>query len=118
MTAGHDADSVLIELAKLNPTLFPVEHFHPKAVNPEDIAQKAISHGVKVCYNKSQSSIETVLKKNFLQAKEKDLVIVTGSFSVVGEAMGILRPSEAKENLYEHQLNINKILKKEPFRRL
>ena len=115
MTAGHDADSVLIELAKLNPTLFPVEHFHPKAVNPEDIAQKAISHGVKVCYNKSQSSIETVLKKKFLKAKEKDLVIVTGSFSVVGEAMGILRPSEAKENLYEHQLNINKILKKGVF---
>tara|TARA_B100001750_G_scaffold247813_1_gene274994 strand:- start:7930 stop:9378 length:1449 start_codon:yes stop_codon:yes gene_type:complete len=112
MTAGHDIDSVLTELAKLNPTLFPVEHFHPKAVNPEDIAQKAISHGVKVCYNKSQSSTEAVLKKNLLHAKRNDLVIVTGSFSVVGESMAILRPGEAKENQYEHQLNINRIVEK------
>ena len=109
MTTGHDIDSVLKELIKINPTLFPVKHFHPKAVNPEDIVQKAISHGLKVCYNKSRNTTESVLNKMLLNTKENDLILATGSFSVVGEVMAIMGSKEAKENLYEKQLNINKL---------
>jgi dihydrofolate synthase/folylpolyglutamate synthase len=109
MTTGHDIDSVLKELGKIKPILFPVKHFHPKAVNPEDIVRKAISHGLKVCYNKSRNTTESVLNKILLNTKENEMVLATGSFSVVGEVMAIMGSEEAQENLYEKQLNINRL---------
>jgi len=112
MTTGHDIDGILEELAKINPILFPVTHFHPKAVNPEDIVHKAINHGLKFCYNKTQNTTEATLNKLLLEAKENDLVLVTGSFSVVGEAMAVMGSQEAKENLYERQLNINAVVER------
>jgi dihydrofolate synthase/folylpolyglutamate synthase len=112
MTTGHDVDGVLEELATINPILFPVKHFHPKAVNPEDIVQKAISHGLKVCYNKTQNTIEPTLNKLLLGAKENDLILATGSFSVVGETMAVTGSHEVKENSYERQLSINKVVER------
>ena len=81
--SGHSALGMLEELAKLDPTVIAVQSRHPKAASVEEIAEAAQAAGMSVVME--QEGVGPATRGALDLAKSGDVVIGTGSLSVVGE---------------------------------
>lgn len=82
MVRGHDAESVVLQLAPLADKIYITAAASPRAVDPEGL-RRMIDGQIRVPVSKA---IEEALQ----EAGEEDIVLVTGSLYVVGEAMTAL----------------------------
>lgn len=82
MVRGHDAESVVLQLAPLAAKIYITAAASPRAVDPEGL-RRMIDGQIRVPVSKA---IEEALR----EAGEEDIVLVTGSLYVVGEAMTAL----------------------------
>ncbi len=81
--SGHSAVGMLEELAKLDPTVIAVQSRHPKAAAVEEIAEAAGATGTSVVME--HAGVGPATRRALALAKSGDVVIGTGSLSVVGE---------------------------------
>ena len=81
--SGHSTLGMLEELALLDPTVIAVQSRHPKAASVEEIAEAAQAVGVAAVME--HGGIGTATRRALDLAKSGDVVIGTGSLSVVGE---------------------------------
>ena len=81
--SGHSTLGMLEELAKLDPTVIAVQSRHPKAAPVEEIADAAQAAGISVVME--HAGVGPAMRRSLALAKGGDVVIGTGSLSVVGE---------------------------------
>ena len=81
--SGHSALGMLEELAALDPTVIAVQSRHPKAAAVEEIAEAAQAAGISVVMEHGGVGVAT--SRALALATSSDMVIGTGSLSVVGE---------------------------------
>ena len=80
---GHSAVGMLEELAVLDPTVIAVQSRHPKAASVEEILESAQTAGVSVVVE--HDGVGAAARRALALAQSGDLVLGTGSLSVVGE---------------------------------
>ena len=82
---GHDYKNILINLSKLDPLIIISKSRHPKSIEPSDIL-KQFEFG---CFdlNSVQTSVSDAIDKALTLATIEDIILVTGSFSIVGETL-------------------------------
>ncbi|MDC0035557.1 Mur ligase family protein [Chloroflexi bacterium] len=80
---GHDITEMLESLKPLNPILIPVSSRHPKSVSCEVVKKASLGCGIDTIgrYDTVSQGLDYALSI----ASEKDLVLATGSLSVVAE---------------------------------
>ena len=81
--SGHSAVGMLEELAALDPTVIAVQSRHPKAAAVEEIAEAAQAAGISAVMEHGGIGVAT--SRALALAASSDVVIGTGSLSVVGE---------------------------------
>ena len=81
--SGHSAVGMLEELAALDPTVIAVQSRHPKAATVEEIAEAAQAAGVSTVMEHGGVGVAT--RRALALATKGDVVVGTGSLSVVGE---------------------------------
>lgn len=81
--SGHSAVGMLEELAVLDPTVVAVQSRHPKAASVEEIAGAAQAAGISVVME--HDGVGTAARRALALAGNDDIVLGTGSLSVVGE---------------------------------
>ena len=81
--SGHSALGMLEELAALDPTVIAVQSRHPKAATVEEIAEAAQAAGISAVMEHGGVGVAT--SRALALATSNDVVIGTGSLSVVGE---------------------------------
>ena len=81
--SGHSALGMLEELAALDPTVIAVQSRHPKAAAVEEIAEAAQAAGISAVMEHGGVGVATSRALDL--AASNDVVIGTGSLSVVGE---------------------------------
>ena len=81
--SGHSAVGMLEELATLDPTVIAVQSRHPKAAQVEEIVEAAQAAGVSVVMEHGGVGVAT--HRALALAGKGDVVVGTGSLSVVGE---------------------------------
>ena len=81
--SGHSALGMLEELAALDPTVIAVQSRHPKAAAVEEIAEAAQAAGISVVMEHGGVGVAT--SRALALATSSDVVVGTGSLSVVGE---------------------------------
>jgi dihydrofolate synthase/folylpolyglutamate synthase len=84
-TAGHNAEGMLAEMAHLSPFVMPVQSRHPKAAAVNSIATVARERGLSV--RRGPGTVGEVVRRAIGEAGERDLVLATGSLSVVAEVI-------------------------------
>jgi len=82
---GHDYKNILINLSKLDPIIIISKSRHPKSIEPSDIL-KQFEFG---CFdlNSVQTSVSDAIDKALTLATIEDIILVTGSFAIVGETL-------------------------------
>ena len=106
--SGHSAKGMLAELAALDPLVIAVRSRHPRSAPSEDIEEAARERGMRVLL--STDDVGAATRQAAETAGERDLVLGTGSLSVVAEIIeevaGIrpevypnLRPPRAKSTV-------------------
>lgn len=80
---GHSAEGMLEELAVLDPTVIAVQSRHPKAASVEEIAAAARSAGLSAAME--PGGVGEAARRALGRANDGDVVLGTGSLSVVGE---------------------------------
>ncbi len=81
--SGHSAVGMLEELAALDPTVIAVQSRHPKAAAVEEIAEAAQAAGISAVMEHGGVGVAT--RRALALAAKGDVVVGTGSLSVVGE---------------------------------
>ena len=81
--SGHSAVGMLEELTALDPTVIAVQSRHPKAAAVEEIAEAAQAAGISAVMEHGDVGVATSRALDL--AASNDVVIGTGSLSVVGE---------------------------------
>ena len=92
---NHDSKKILEELLPLDPILIPVSSRHPKSSSIESIRDSANKVGLRM-NSGSKNQANTVSQAlNYVESmsNDSDLILATGSLSVVAEVI------EAKKNL-------------------
>ena len=82
---GHDYKNILINLSKLDPIIIISKSRHPKSIEPSDIL-KQFEFG---CFDLDsvQTSVSDAIDKALTLATNEDIILITGSFSIVGETL-------------------------------
>ena len=86
---NHDSKKILEELLPLNPVLLPVASRHPKSSSREEICDSAHQVGLRLD-TESLNQANTVSQVlNYVEsiAGDSDLILATGSLSVVAEVI-------------------------------
>ena len=82
---GHDYKKMINNLSELKPIIVVSKSRHPKSVEPSDISKE---FGCNDFYLDSlQPTISYAIDKALTLATNEDIILITGSFSVVGEAL-------------------------------
>ena len=82
---GHDYKNILINLSKLDPLIIISKSRHPKSIEPSDIL-KQFEFGY-FDLDSVQTSVSNAIDKALTLATNEDIILVTGSFSIVGETL-------------------------------
>lgn len=85
---GHNAVEMLEELAVLDPTVIAVQSRHPKAAGVEEIVEAAQSAGLSAAVE--TDGVGAAACRALSTANAGDVVLGTGSLSVVGEMIEAL----------------------------
>ena len=85
---GHSAVEMLEELAVLDPTVIAVQSRHPKAAGVEEIVEAARSAGLSAAVE--TDGVGAAACRALSTANADDVVLGTGSLSVVGEIIETL----------------------------
>ena len=96
---GHDIVNMLEPLKSLNPVLIPVSSRHPKAIGAEIV--RIASANCDIVTTKAYGSVSEGLDHAFSLAGQSDLILGTGSLSVVAEVSEVIKeiPPEIYPNL-------------------
>jgi dihydrofolate synthase / folylpolyglutamate synthase len=86
LTAGKDARGVLEALTPRADALFVTRARHERAAEPADLAGAAAALAPKLAVG-IEPDLDTALRTALAQAAPRDLVLVTGSLFLVGEAL-------------------------------
>ncbi len=84
-TAGHSAQGMLMALARLSPIVIPVQSRHPKAAAVNSIVTTVREVGLHV--EEGPNAVGAAVRRAVGEAGERDLVLATGSISVVAEVI-------------------------------
>ena len=82
---GHDARGMLMEIERLSPVVLPVQSRHPKSSAVNSIAEKAMDCGIPIV--RGPDAVGGAVRRAIDEAHEGDLVLATGSLSVVAEVI-------------------------------
>ena len=85
VTRGHSAEGMLAEIASLAPVVFPVRSRHPKSGPVDAIAAAAREQGLAV--SPGLEEVGAATRRALELAGERDLILGTGSLSVVAEVI-------------------------------
>ena len=80
---GHDYKKMLISLSKINPVVIISKSRHPKSIEPLDILKQFDSFHL----DSLQPTVSEAIGKALTLATNEDIILVTGSFSIVGETL-------------------------------
>ncbi len=81
--SGHSASGMVAELAPLSPLVVAVRSRHPRAAPSDAIAALVAQHGFQLLHQ--SDSVAEATRRALEMADEGDLVLGTGSLSVVAE---------------------------------
>ena len=86
---NHDSKKILEELLPLNPVLLPVSSRHPKSSSREEICDSAHQVGLRLdtASLNQANTVSQVLNYVESIAGDSDLILATGSLSVVAEVI-------------------------------
>ena len=84
-TSGHSARDMMAEVAGLSPTVVAVRSRHPRSVPCHLISRAAQEVGLAVSFE--SEDVGQAVQRALSMAGEKDLVLGTGSLSVVAEVI-------------------------------
>jgi dihydrofolate synthase/folylpolyglutamate synthase len=88
-TSGHSARGMMAEVADLAPTVIAVRSRHPRSAPTQTIASAAREQGLPVSFESDDVALAT--RRALGMAGQKDLVLGTGSLSVVAEVIEEMR---------------------------
>ncbi|MGH2544136.1 MAG: glutamate ligase domain-containing protein, partial [Ardenticatenaceae bacterium] len=80
---GHSARGMIAELADLSPTVIVTRSRHPRSSPSASLAEIVSGHGLRVAF--SADNVGEAARKALEIAEERDLILATGSLSVVAE---------------------------------
>ena len=82
---GHDYKKMLTNLSMLKPILVVSKSRHPKSIPPSDISKTLEFDDCQL--DSLQPTVSNAIDKALTLATNEDIILVTGSFSIVGEAL-------------------------------
>ena len=82
---GHDYKNMMSNLSELEPVIIVSKSRHPKSIEPSDISKEFNYNDFHL--DSLQPTISYAIDKALTLATDKDIILITGSFSVVGEAL-------------------------------
>ena len=82
---GHDYKEMLNNLSELEPIIVVSKSRHPKSIQPSDISKEFDFDYFHL--DSLQSTVSNAIDKALTLATNEDIILVTGSFSIVGEAL-------------------------------
>ena len=88
-TGGHDLANMLEPLKLLEPVLIPVSSRHPKSIQSEIVSKASLN--CDIVTSKAFGSVSEGLDHAFRLAGRNDLILGTGSLSVVAEVSEVIK---------------------------
>ena len=88
-TSGHSARGMMANVAGISPTVIAVRSRHPRSAPAETIATAAREQGLPVSFESDDVALAT--RRALAMAGRDDLVLCTGSLSVVAEVIEEMR---------------------------
>ena len=82
---GHDYKEMLNNLSILKPIIVVSKSRHPKSIKPSDISKELAFNDCQL--DSLQPTVSNAIDKALTLATNEDIILVTGSFSIVGEAL-------------------------------
>jgi len=82
---GHDYNEMINHLSKLEPNFIVSKSRHPKSIEPIDISRNIIANNFRL--DSLQTTVTNAIDKAFTIATDKDIILITGSFSIIGESL-------------------------------
>ena len=82
---GHNYKEMINNLSKLEPIFIVSKSRHPKSIEPSDISKEFACDDFHL--DSLQPTVSQAIDKTLTLATNKDIILITGSFSVVGEAL-------------------------------
>ena len=76
---------MMSSLSELKPVIIVSKSRHPKSIEPSDISKEFNYNDFHL--DSLQPTISYAIDKALTLATDKDIILITGSFSVVGEAL-------------------------------
>ncbi|MED6296537.1 MAG: cyanophycin synthetase, partial [Chloroflexota bacterium] len=87
--SGHDVDKMLEPLKSLNITLIPVSSRHPKSIDSKIVKIAAINSDIDT--TREFMTVSEGLEYALKVYSDRDLILATGSLSVVAEVSEVLK---------------------------
>ena len=82
---GHDYKEMINLLSKLDPYFIISKSRHPKSIEPVEISREIIANNFRL--DSLQTTVSDAIDKALTIATDEDIILTTGSFSVVGESL-------------------------------